>query len=105
MAARIADGWNYAANLDGTLDGFKQRRDIVLAECHRIRRDPAEVVLSVQLIIPADGPERRTATQDAIEYGRAGASEILLTTPARGGAAGIRRLATEVAAPIKDAFD
>ena len=104
MAARIADGWNYAANLDGTLDGFKERRDVVLAECDRIGRDPDEVVLSVQLIIPADGPERRTATQDAIEYGRAGSSEILLTTPARGGALGIRRLATDVAAPIKDAF-
>ena len=39
-----------------------------------------------------------------IAYGRAGASHILLTTLGREGAAGIRRLATEVAAPIRDAF-
>ena len=37
-------------------------------------------------------------------FGRAGSDEILLTTPAREGAAGIRRLATEVAAPLRDAF-
>ena len=45
-----------------------------------------------------------TATERAIAYGRAGRDEILLTTPAREGAAGIRRLATEVAAPMRDAF-
>ena len=44
------------------------------------------------------------ALERAIAYGRAGASEILLTTPARDGAAGIKRLATEVAAPLKAAF-
>jgi hypothetical protein len=35
---------------------------------------------------------------------RAGASHVMLTTPAREGAAGIRRLAVEVAAPLRDAF-
>lgn len=104
MAARLADGWNYAANLDGTLEGFKERRDIVLGECAAIGRDPGEVVLSVQIIIPLEGPERREATESAIAYGRAGASELLLTTLASAGAEGIRRLATEVAAPIRDAF-
>ena len=104
MAARYADGWNYASNLSGTLDGFIERRDILLRACQEIGRDPAEIILSVQVIIPSDGPPRREATTAAIAYGWAGAGEILLTTPAREGAAGIRRLATEVAAPIRDAF-
>jgi alkanesulfonate monooxygenase SsuD/methylene tetrahydromethanopterin reductase-like flavin-dependent oxidoreductase (luciferase family) len=104
IAARVADGWNYASNLDGTLEGFVERRDIVLRECEAIGRDPAEIELSVQVIIPSDGEPRRAATAAAIEYGRAGAGHILLTTPGREGAAGIRRLSTEVAAPIRDAF-
>jgi alkanesulfonate monooxygenase SsuD/methylene tetrahydromethanopterin reductase-like flavin-dependent oxidoreductase (luciferase family) len=104
LAARYADGWNYASNLAGTLEGFIERRDRLLAECEAIGRDLATLTLSVQIIIPAAGDERRVALERAIAYGRAGASEILLTTPARDGAPGIRRLATEVAAPLKAAF-
>lgn len=104
MAARIADGWNYASNLDGTLEGFIERRDIILRECDAIGRDPAELELSVQVIIPPDGEPRRAAREAAIAYGRAGAQHILLTTLGKEGAAGIRRLATEVAAPIRDTF-
>lgn len=104
MAARMADGWNYASNLDGTREGFIERRDIILRECDAIGRDPAELELSVQVIIPPEGEPRRAAREAAIAYGRAGAVHILLTTPGEEGAAGIRRLATEVAAPIRDAF-
>lgn len=68
-----------------------------MRECERLGRDPAEVELSVQLIIPPDGEPRRAATQAAIDYGRAGASHILLTPLGREGAPGIRQLATEVA--------
>lgn len=105
IAARVADGWNYASNLDGTLKGFIERRDALLRACNGIGRDPAEIEVSVQVIIPDDEPARREAMDACIAYGKAGASHILLTTPARGGATGIRRLAMEVAAPIKDAFD
>ena len=104
MAARIADGWNYASNLDGTLEGFIERRDIILRECDAIGRDPAELELSVQVIIPPDGEPRRAAREAAIAYGRAGAQHLLLTTLGKEGAAGIRRLASEVAAPIRDTF-
>jgi len=104
MAAKLADGWNYASNLDGTLEGFIQRRDIILRECDAIRRDPTELELSVQIIIPPDGEPRREAREAAIAYGRAGAAHILLTTLGREGADGIRRLANEVATPIREAF-
>lgn len=104
LAARYADGWNYASNLSGTLEGFKERRDLLLAACDAIERDPATLTLSVQVIIPPAGEPRRTAFEQAVAYGRAGASEILLTTLAREGAAGIRRLAVEVAEPLKATF-
>jgi alkanesulfonate monooxygenase SsuD/methylene tetrahydromethanopterin reductase-like flavin-dependent oxidoreductase (luciferase family) len=104
LAARYADGWNYASNLDGTLQGFVDRRDTLLRECEAIGRDPAEVTVSTQIIIPTEPAGRRDATRRALEFVRAGSAEILLTTPARDGAAGIRRLATEVAAPLRDAF-
>ncbi len=104
LAARYADGWNYASNLDGTVEGFIERRDLLLAACDATERDPATVTLSVQIIIPPAGEPRRAAFEQAIAYGRAGASEILLTTLAREGAPGIRRLATEIAEPLKAAF-
>ncbi|MEP6638591.1 MAG: LLM class flavin-dependent oxidoreductase [Chloroflexota bacterium] len=104
IAARYADGWNYASNLDGTLEGFIERRDRLRAACEEIGRDPAELTLSVQIIIPEDPDGRRRAAAQAIAYGRAGAAELLLTTLARDGADGIRRLATEVAAPLRDVF-
>ncbi len=104
LAARHADGWNYASNLAGTVEGFIERRDRLLAECDAIGRDPAELTLSVQIVIPDESPGRRQAMEQAVRYGRAGADHIMLTTWARNGTDGIRRLATEVAAPIRDAF-
>ena len=104
MAARHADGWNYASNLDGTVEGFVERRETLLRACEEFGRDPAELTLSVQIVIPEEPRRRREATARAMAYVRAGASEILLTTPARGGPDGIRRLATEVAAPLRDEF-
>jgi alkanesulfonate monooxygenase SsuD/methylene tetrahydromethanopterin reductase-like flavin-dependent oxidoreductase (luciferase family) len=104
IAARYADGWYYASNLDGTLEGFRARLDGLKGACEEIGRDPTELAISTQIIIPGDAAGRRTATERAIAFGRAGSDEILLTTPAREGAAGIRRLATEVAAPLRDAF-
>ena len=95
---------NYASNLDGTLEGFMARLDALRSACEEIGRDPTELTISVQIIIPSDVAGRRTATERAIAYGRAGSDEILLTTPAREGAAGIRRLVIEVAAPLRDAF-
>jgi alkanesulfonate monooxygenase SsuD/methylene tetrahydromethanopterin reductase-like flavin-dependent oxidoreductase (luciferase family) len=104
LAARYADGWNFASNLDGSADGFVTRRDELLRACAAIGRDPAELTLSAQIIIPGDPAGRRTALERAMGFVRAGAGHIMLTTPAREGAAGIRRLAAEVAAPLRDAF-
>jgi alkanesulfonate monooxygenase SsuD/methylene tetrahydromethanopterin reductase-like flavin-dependent oxidoreductase (luciferase family) len=104
IAARYADGWNFASNLDASPAGFVDRRDALLRACEAIGRDPGQLTLSAQIVIPGDATGRRAATERAIGFGHDGAEEILLTTPAREGAAGIRRLATEVAAPIRDAL-
>src|SRR3954468_1000988 len=104
LAAQYADGWNYASNLGGTLEGFIERRDVLFAACEAIERDPATLTLSVQIIIPPGGEPRRAALDRAIEYSRAGALVLILTTLAREGAAGIRRIATDVAEPLKATF-
>jgi alkanesulfonate monooxygenase SsuD/methylene tetrahydromethanopterin reductase-like flavin-dependent oxidoreductase (luciferase family) len=104
LAARYADGWNFASNLDGSPSGFIDRRDALLRACEAIGRDPGELTISTQIIIPGDPAGRRAATDRAIAYGREGSQEILLTTPAGEGAAGIRRLATDVAARLRDTF-
>jgi alkanesulfonate monooxygenase SsuD/methylene tetrahydromethanopterin reductase-like flavin-dependent oxidoreductase (luciferase family) len=104
LAARYADGWNFASNLDGSADGFVTRRDELLRACQAIGRDPTELTLSAQIIIPGDRAARRAALERAMGFVRAGAGHIMLTTPAREGAAGIRQLAVEVAAPLRDAF-
>ena len=104
LAARYADGWNYASNLGGTVEGFIERRDGLLAACDAIGRERSEITLSVQIIIPPDGAPRREALAEAVRYGRAGASVIILTTLAREGAPGIRRLVTEIAEPLKATF-
>ena len=72
--------------------------------CDAIGRDPAELTVSTQIVIPGDAAGRRRATERAMAYVREGTSEILLTTLASEGAAGIRRLATEVAAPLRHTF-
>ena len=104
MAARLADGWNFASNLDASPDGFRTRRDTLLRGCEAVGRDPAELTISAQIIIPSEPVARKAALDRAIGFGRDGAQEIMLTTPAVEGAEGIRRLATEVAAPLRDAF-
>jgi len=104
LAARYADGWNFASNLDGSADGFVKRRDELLRACAALGRDETELTLSAQIIIPGDAVGRRAALERAMGFVRAGAGHIMLTTPAREGAEGIRRLATDVAAPLRDAF-
>ena len=104
IAARYADGWNFASNLDGSASGFVDRRDALLRACEAIGRDPGELTISTQIVIPGEPAARRAAMDRAIAYGREGSQELLLTTPAREGAAGIRRLATEVAARLRDVF-
>jgi len=103
LAARYADGWNFASNLDGSPGGFVERRDALWRACEAMGRDPSDLTLSAQIVIPGDAAGRRAALERAMGFVRDGAAEILLTTPARDGAEGIRRLATEVAAPLRDA--
>ncbi len=104
LTARLADGWNYAANLSGSVDGFRERHEALRRICADVGRDIGQITVSVQLIVPDDPGERRRAREAAEGYARAGAQEIMLTIPARSGADGVRRLASEVALPLRDAL-
>ncbi|MDQ3554023.1 MAG: LLM class flavin-dependent oxidoreductase [Chloroflexota bacterium] len=102
LTARLADGWNYAANLSGSVDAFRERHDALRRICDEVGRDLAELTISVQLIVPDDAGQRQRALAAAKGYAQAGAQVIMLTIPAASGAAGIRRLATDVAVPLRD---
>ncbi len=104
LTARLADGWNYAANLSGSVDGFRERHEMLRRICADEGRDIGQITVSVQLIVPDDAKERRRAREAAEGYARAGAQEIMLTIPARSGADGVRQLASEVALPLRDAL-
>ena len=108
--ARSADRGTLRRRLELRLEprrlavGLRGSAGRLLRACEAIGRDPAELTISAQIVIPGEPAARRAATERAIGFGRDGAQEILLTTPAREGAAGIRRLATDVAARLRDTF-
>lgn len=102
LAARHADGWDYPANVEGTVEEFTARRDRLLRACEEVGRDPAEIAVSVQMAVGEDAAARGAAVGTATAYARAGATEIILSIAARTGSAGIRALAAEVAVPLRE---
>ena len=54
-------------------------RDLLVAACDAIGRDPATLTLSVQIIIPPDGEPRRTAFAQAVD-GPGGLVESLVAS-------------------------
>jgi alkanesulfonate monooxygenase SsuD/methylene tetrahydromethanopterin reductase-like flavin-dependent oxidoreductase (luciferase family) len=100
IAARHADGWNST----GSLDEFREQRDVLLRACEEVGRDPAEITISVQLPGGVDSAERRATVAKALEYVREGAQHLILVTPAARGPEGLQALTDEVAIPLREAL-
>jgi alkanesulfonate monooxygenase SsuD/methylene tetrahydromethanopterin reductase-like flavin-dependent oxidoreductase (luciferase family) len=102
LAAELADGWNYSANMAGSNPaGFSERRDILAAACEERGRDPASLWLSVQIVVDPTPDARAAALSLAREYVRAGAVEIVLGLGDPIGPAALQALADEVAVPLR----
>ena len=109
--ARPADGGALRRRLELRLEprrrrptGSSERRDALLRACEAIGRDPAELTLSAQIVIP-DDPAPADGRHRAGERLRPrGRDRDHAHDPGPRGCRGIRRLATEVAAPLRDAF-
>ena len=66
--ARFAQHWNVPG---GTVDDFKQKRDVLAGHCEAIGRDPAEITTSTHLRLSDDG-DVSSLLRDAEAFAAAG---------------------------------
>jgi F420-dependent oxidoreductase-like protein len=96
VVARYADIWNFAA---GTLDEFRHKNAVLDEHCRAIGRDPAAIERSVQYVVdPAQLTEAREALAGFVG---AGATHVVLYLRAPFPSDIVRRLAAEVAGPLR----
>ena len=96
VVAQYADIWNFAG---GPIDMFQHKSAVLDEHCAAIRRDPATIERSVQLVInPNNLQETRDLTRNFI---KAGASHLILNLRAPYPEGIVQRLADEVSEPLK----
>jgi len=95
ITAELADGWNHT----GDPATFPAKRDRLLQFCEAAGRDPGEIEISAQVF----GREGHAAMlETAVALAGQGAQHLILLMPAADGPDGLRRLATEVAEPLRE---
>lgn len=97
IVAELADGWNQT----GDPATFVEKRDALLRHCAAVSRDPADIEISAQAFL-RDG--YAATLEIASTYVRQGAQHVMLVMPAEQGPDGLRRLAREVAEPLREQF-
>jgi alkanesulfonate monooxygenase SsuD/methylene tetrahydromethanopterin reductase-like flavin-dependent oxidoreductase (luciferase family) len=95
ITAELADGWNHT----GDPATFTTKRDALLRFCEAAGRDPAEIEISAQVFPQDDSAAMREV---ALGLANQGAHHLILMMPATAGPDGLRRLATEVAEPLRE---
>jgi len=100
VVAQYADIWNFAG---GSADDFTHKSQVLDGHCAAIGRDPASIARSVQYRVAPD-TDMGAARAALRGYIQAGATHIIpyLTPPFAAGQA--RRLASEIAEPLKEEF-
>jgi alkanesulfonate monooxygenase SsuD/methylene tetrahydromethanopterin reductase-like flavin-dependent oxidoreductase (luciferase family) len=96
IVAEHADGWN----ANGTVAEFLERRDALLRHCEAVDRDPEEIEISAQLICIDRSPSEVLAAADQLIA--SGARHLIFVILASDGPEGLRRLARDVVAPLRD---
>jgi len=97
ITAELADGWNQT----GDPGSFVEKRDALLRHCEAVGRDPGEIEISAQAFVR----DRYEATLEvAAYYLREGAHHVILVMRADQGPEGLKRLAHEVAEPLREQF-
>jgi alkanesulfonate monooxygenase SsuD/methylene tetrahydromethanopterin reductase-like flavin-dependent oxidoreductase (luciferase family) len=123
LVGRYADGWNASPGV--TPDGFRERVEVIRAECKKVGRDPCPSRFSAVLPLsrPAAGqpapaasgapegqptPSAPAWSSDATtarvrEFVAAGANEIILILPSPYDRASLARIAHEVVPAVRSA--
>jgi alkanesulfonate monooxygenase SsuD/methylene tetrahydromethanopterin reductase-like flavin-dependent oxidoreductase (luciferase family) len=98
ITAQYADGWNAT----GAFAEFDAKRDALLRHCERLGRDPGEIEISAQAFLQQG--DYATQLQVAADFRASGAEHLVLIMPAADGPEGLRRMAHEVAEPLRARF-
>jgi alkanesulfonate monooxygenase SsuD/methylene tetrahydromethanopterin reductase-like flavin-dependent oxidoreductase (luciferase family) len=102
LAARAADGWILPGVNAGDAAYIAARRDELLRALEAIGRDPSGFAIIGQVHVGAEPGSAPQAVASALDLVGAGATQIVLGIPAAGGPALLRRMAREVAEPLRD---
>ena len=103
LAARHAEGWVMPGNRPGDVAYFAQKRDEIRRALDAAGRDPDDFTFAGQLNAGGSLHERREAHETALRFLQAGAAHLIIGVPGRLGTDGLRRMAAEVARPVRDA--
>jgi alkanesulfonate monooxygenase SsuD/methylene tetrahydromethanopterin reductase-like flavin-dependent oxidoreductase (luciferase family) len=96
ITAKYADVWNFAG---GPVETFEHKNAVLDEHCRAIGRDPAEIERSVQVTVQ---PDDLAATREAaLGYIAAGATHAILNFRAPYPEGIARRVADEVAEPLR----
>jgi alkanesulfonate monooxygenase SsuD/methylene tetrahydromethanopterin reductase-like flavin-dependent oxidoreductase (luciferase family) len=101
IVAELADGWNY--NGIYAADAFLHKLDVLRRHAEAVGRDMAEIEISAQMRVDRD--ELRDARQRAEALVAAGVQHLIMYLDGRQGPEMIDLVASEVVAPLRDAFD
>ena len=101
LAARLADGWLLPGVNAGDPDYLREKRDALHRELEAGGRDAGEFAIVGQVAVAPDG-DLREAVDTALRLVDVGATELILGLPADAGPEALRRLASEVARPLRD---
>lgn len=108
LAARYADGWVQAGDRANDVAQFRAIRERLLEALDAEGRDPAAFEVAGQVFPAGGGARPSTASErEAVETGlamaRAGATHLVLGVAGAAGPGALRRIASEVAEPIREA--
>ena len=101
LAARAAAGWLQPGTDAGDAAYFAARRAEVLRAMEAIGRDPAGFAFVGQVHVGPSAADGRVALAQARRIAAAGATEVILGIAAEGGPEALRRLARDVAEPLR----
>jgi len=101
MVAELADGWNFSG-ADG-FDEFSRKLDVLRQHVDTVGRDMAEIEISAQMRV--DRAQLPDARRRAEAFVAAGVHHLILYLDGRQGPEMVDLAASEIVAPLRDAYD